>query len=828
MAPALLAALLTLHGAELMPAEMPATRVSPGCEARPTVPVWVDARDLEPGCRPGGAACRARHGVRVTLRPQALPGGGGEPSEAGVLHNAPSPVVFECTTGAPVLADGVLGCPGGAPRLRPDVTLPSCVTSPGAAVPRVRAGDRPVTASLHSLARHLPATLALVAACLLIAVVAGWRLPRSSPLPPTAIPRMERLRLLGLTALAAGLRFTGLGDEPLEQNEFTYVMTSIGHDTPWGVLWDVNALAQTHAPLPHLLSFALAPLGVSEAWLRAPSALAGTLAIPVVFWAAWRLGGRGPAWWAAAFAAVAPVHAWYSQDASPYALVTLFGGAMLVGAESLLRGGRGVLLAAAAVLGFYSHYYALHLALGLYVALLVLGWRDPAQRRRVLRSGGVAGALVALWLPAFLEAYAWSKGHSTAYQREAGVYHPVANLAFDVADALRLVAGVPWFAWPFGVAALGVFAARFGRIRDARSALLLFPLLWFTAFELVNRESFLRGLYDGYYFGIRYALFLFPALWILGGRLAAASRLAMALGAAALVFGAVESVQTLARPDKPDVRAAAREVAGFVRDGDAIVVGPAVFYQHPWHWYAATEAQRQALRVNDLMRTPEWRDGVLGVLTDLVEPYERSLASAFVQRVVLVDHTQHLFGRREFSDRPSRRLEEALRGWRETWRRDLHDVSIRTFVRAEPGVAPPDSLHFGWDDAPWLRAAEPPGPWRSPGRRVRRQTELRVPTGVVVHLRVGAAPMGPVSAAAPAQVTPASLTVSLEGRPVWTGTVTAEFTEIALTVPSGPGDATLAFERGPSPPGKAPSDVVLDTLWTTPLEAGQEATGRTR
>lgn len=768
----------------------------------------------------------------------------GVPFEAGL--------VASCAAGVLALdEDGILDCGRERPRVSPHVTLPSDPSAfPTSPVPPVKAGPRAV----GSISRpRLPALVPSLVGAAVLALVA-LLLSRFRPQvhetkadPPLVLSRVVQLSLVGIIAVGAALRLWNLGLEPLEQNEFTYVMTAFGHDSGLDVLLDVNAMAQTHAPLPHLVQYALSPLGTAEWVTRLPMAVAGILTLPVLFLLGWRIGRRTVgdahavpvALVATALLAVSPVHVWYSRDASPYALVTFFAALALLGAERATRGRGGrVLLAAASVLGFYTHYYALHLTLVLYALVLIGDLRRSGLRATLptLVSGLAAAAALLPWLPAFLAAYQWSEGHSTAYQRDAGVYHPSASVITDGLDVVRLLLGLGLpGAFAVGASVALVLGAMLLRDRARLGAILLLaaPLAWFTAFELVNRETFLKSLYGGYYFGIRYGLFLFPAAVSLValalrsfpegpfGRAVSAVILALLLGDAARQSAVMPF--TVA---KPDVASAAALVTRHARDGDAVLVGPAVFYQHPWHYYAAPPERRDAQRAGDWMRTPDWDgSGVLGVLTDLVEPWSRSLASAFVKRVWVIDHTQHLFGRREFSDRPAVAIDAAIAGapgaMREVWRRDFHDVRVRLFERTSAVLAPlptaPDGrpgLHVGWNDGPFIRGTDPSAAWTRPGRRVRARTELKMPVpedATLLTLRVGAVPVGPPPLSPTSPATPVTFQLKLNGRTLGPWTVTAVFDDIE--VPLTPADGStlhLRFELGTRPAGLLPSDLLLD------------------
>jgi 4-amino-4-deoxy-L-arabinose transferase-like glycosyltransferase len=99
--------------------------------------------------------------------------------------------------------------------------------------------------------------------------------------------------------------------------------------------------------------------------------------------------------WAGALAAVAPLHIYYSQEARPYASVTLF---LVLFLHALWRavqkGGvaRWALYAAWTALALFTHYFAILVVAP--AAVLVALWPDAEQRTRAFRGYACATALV--------------------------------------------------------------------------------------------------------------------------------------------------------------------------------------------------------------------------------------------------------------------------------------------------------------------------------------------------------------------------------------------------------------------------------------------------
>jgi len=132
-----------------------------------------------------------------------------------------------------------------------------------------------------------------------------------------------------------------------------------------------------------LIHAVVGTLGVSEMAMRLPSAIAGALTIPAVWWLTRELGGdRRLALLSAVMVALNPLHLWYSQEARPYALLVLFA---CLAAACLARAFRRSTIAAWAgftgwtLLAVFTHLTGL--------LLLAVAWAWAAMRdgrRRLL------------------------------------------------------------------------------------------------------------------------------------------------------------------------------------------------------------------------------------------------------------------------------------------------------------------------------------------------------------------------------------------------------------------------------------------------------------
>lgn len=226
-----------------------------------------------------------------------------------------------------------------------------------------------------------------------------------------ADPRAAAWFLGLLTVAALALRLWGLGASALLPDEGSSFYFS---QLPLATL--LYALCDPHPPGYPLLLAAVTAFGRHETILRLPSALAGTLAVPLT-WAVGRAAMRptaqsGQRWphqaalLAAALVAFAPLAVWYSREARPYALLSLLTLAM-VWAGLRWRQQPGALMAGAFLLAGWLalgiEYGALAVVVGLNL-LVLSGWPGrgaaggrAASDRRWLALQTLLLAPFALW-----------------------------------------------------------------------------------------------------------------------------------------------------------------------------------------------------------------------------------------------------------------------------------------------------------------------------------------------------------------------------------------------------------------------------------------------
>jgi 4-amino-4-deoxy-L-arabinose transferase-like glycosyltransferase len=405
-----------------------------------------------------------------------------------------------------------------------------------------------------------------------------------------------------VVALAALLRFHQLGVQELWLDEAFSFHLAVSDDLGQLLRQEYNP------PLYYALQRAWVQLfGTSEAGLRSLSALLGTLCVAVIAWSGRRFLDASTGLWSGAFAALAPLHVYYSQEARPYALLTLGVALLALSLWRALETGHPrawALFAAWVCLALSAHYLALLAVVA--TAPLVLLWPGgvPVARRALHYGAACALGLtpVVAWLVWSFAlhshtegAHDWIAAQWRALPPALAIPRSLEVLALGSQAGLvpgfvkqfthlEFPAGLRWGAlavlgvlgaWalaPWRDAGLGV--AWLGRRKVWLCGLLGIPLalLWAGSF------------YRPYYVAARYDLVAFPAYALLVGlafaKLQRSGRAgpALAAGAALVFFGALATKNLLyfqAPPASlgPSSRSTARALDTFVGDGDLVLLG---------------------------------------------------------------------------------------------------------------------------------------------------------------------------------------------------------------------------------------------------------------
>jgi mannosyltransferase len=223
----------------------------------------------------------------------------------------------------------------------------------------------------------------------------GERTAVVDPVGDVSRVRTELWVVLGLTALAAGLRFATLSSQSYWLDEATTV-----HELrlSFGAMLHAIASYESTPPLYFVLGWVWAKVfGTGEVGLRSLSAFAGTALVPVAYLGGRELVSRRAGALTAAFVALSPFMIWYSQEARSYMLLALFCGAsFLFWARSRNQPNNTniSLWALFSSLAVLTHFFA-----GFLVApeALCLLWR--VRRRAMLAAAAAVAAVQAAVVP---------------------------------------------------------------------------------------------------------------------------------------------------------------------------------------------------------------------------------------------------------------------------------------------------------------------------------------------------------------------------------------------------------------------------------------------
>lgn len=387
---------------------------------------------------------------------------------------------------------------------------------------------------------------------------------------------------LGLLVLAAVARLPRLG-ESLWYDEAYY--STHERFATWRALF-ASLDTSIAAPVYRLLLFGWVDLfGENEVVVRLPSLLFGLGSIVLTYELARRSADESVARLAGVWLCLSPAHVWYSQEATPYAMV-----ACLVLAAAVLAfryadlgraDGRLLALYLVALAGAaFSHYYAVVVLL----PLTLVAWSSPPPARRglmaanVLVATGFLALLAVKWssgglrtgqgfLRPFTALEAWQLnghwflhgnclGRLRAYRAslEALLAHP-ALLALQAAAATLVAFGI-WRAVRGRPAARGWAMVAF---------LVTLPLALWALTRLGMRQLYI----ERYVFWVLpfHAFFLARGALAFGGRRAGrvAAALLLTLGVAAYAGWYREDDRWTVYKQNPDWRSAAADLAARTR-----------------------------------------------------------------------------------------------------------------------------------------------------------------------------------------------------------------------------------------------------------------------
>lgn len=387
------------------------------------------------------------------------------------------------------------------------------------------------------------------------------------------------------------------------------------------IVFDPEVFLATNPPLFYMMAWLVGHLGIAEPWLRTVPLLSGLALVVLTRQLALELGlSRRQAMVAAALVTCSPLAIEYATDFSHYApvaaLATL-GFVLLIRAMRSGRTGPWHAYFTCMVVGFYTHYIFLVLGLAhtMWVAWFCWVNRDKGGQRCLVdfvRRGLIASVFVLPWLPIFLfsvELGGLLKETTRHYYVQAPALLPwvteMARALAGLQPRVALLGVIPTALWVGGIWLHKHLVTR-------TTLLLILPpsmLLVHVVSMYHTMTSFLEG---GAYFPFRYGLPLLPllavptalALCAIGRELTRrhTSRLrrsvmAMAAFACALWLGsmAVQSMQLVTEPQRPDLEATATLLQQELRHGDAVMVVPTFSQAQALAWYLTGDIQAEVV-----------------------------------------------------------------------------------------------------------------------------------------------------------------------------------------------------------------------------------------
>ena len=397
----------------------------------------------------------------------------------------------------------------------------------------------------------------------------------------------EGVCVLLITLVGGWIRFHGLGQGSLWYDEAASVLQA---RLPVRQLLPAVA-RNVHPPLYYLLLHGALTVGDSEAALRWPSALFGTLSLPLLYWLgrAWFSGSVGLV--AALPLALSPVHLWHSQDAKMYTLLTWEGLlAWALFGQLLQRPRRALWVGYAFIAGaiLYTHYFGVLLLLPQTALVGLLRYRKEVAPAFWARWLGVQVGLALLFFPWL--AYA---GQSIEFGRLSWIAEN------ERPDPLWLTKTIASFSagskeqdWLLGlpIVALAVVALvrdEHGRWRSPRAALRQRSILLCVGYFAVPIAIMFAASLVRPFLLPRFMLMTAPPFFLLAGvglRRLLHGRLAIA-AAAVLVLLALPGLQfASSTPRTRDYRGLARLIAANAEVGDLVLFYP-LYSGEPFEYY---------------------------------------------------------------------------------------------------------------------------------------------------------------------------------------------------------------------------------------------------
>ncbi len=338
--------------------------------------------------------------------------------------------------------------------------------------------------------------------------------------------------------------------------------------------------AEITPPLYFVLAWATSQLGHSPELLRLPSLIAGTATIPVIYLLGLRTVGRRAALVATAATALAPFTVYYSANARAYAVMILAVTVSTLAMLLALDTGRArwwAVYAVAACAAVYSHYTCVFV-LGAQWAWVM--WAHPEARRAAVIATAAAAAGVLPWLPGLINDYRSptvkilnALSPFTFRDIRIDVTHWVIGYPETFAGGLTRLPGWPALvllavAGAIGVAVL-IRAIATGRATADRRVVLVAGLAVVTLVAEVVAGAVGHSLISTRDLGASWPYLALAAAAVLNLCDRRVALLAAALAVAGLAIGSAKMLG--GDFQRPDYRAAARDVSDLVRPADVVI-----------------------------------------------------------------------------------------------------------------------------------------------------------------------------------------------------------------------------------------------------------------
>jgi Dolichyl-phosphate-mannose-protein mannosyltransferase len=399
---------------------------------------------------------------------------------------------------------------------------------------------------------------------------------RPYPAAPMARQRTDLGPVLAagaLTLLAFVLRFLAarqsLGGDELFSLEVAF------RPTLGDVLDGVRGPLEITPPGFFVFAWAFAKLGDPTYWLKAPSVIAGTLTVPVVYAIGARTVGRGAGLIAGGLFAISPYAVFYGSEARAYALTGLFVALSTLLLLVALRRDRWpwwVAFGASVAASMYAHYIA---AFPLAVEVVWALWYHRDRWRSVLLAYAGAAAAYIPWIPGLLD------DRNSPYQHAISRVWPF-TLDYVGTALAQWVAGVPTWrvakvpgpgALVLLVVAVLVLAAGLWLVRKKlpRPSPVLVLLIGLAAAGPVLAAVW--SLFEPSVYVPRSFVASLPALALLvGAAIVAVPRVAGIAAAACLVIGlGIGTARTFGDFTRPPFRAAANYLNDHAAPGQPVL-----------------------------------------------------------------------------------------------------------------------------------------------------------------------------------------------------------------------------------------------------------------